>query len=171
MSRLAREHGIHAAVSGPIVVRGRTWGAMSVGWRKPEPFPPETEALLGRFGDLVATAIANSEARAEVERLADEQAALRRVATLVADGAASDEIFASVAEEIARILTADRCAIGRFESEDSMTVVAYWSSEEPKVPVGTRIELHGDGVTAAVRESRRPILIHDHEAFSGPLMD
>ena len=85
MSRIAREHGIRAAVSCPIVVRGRTWGSMSVGWRKPEPLPPETEALLGRFSDLVATAIANSEARAEVERLAEEQAALRRVATLVAD--------------------------------------------------------------------------------------
>jgi signal transduction histidine kinase len=170
-ARIAREQGIQAAVSCPIVVRGRTWGAMSVGWRDPEPLPPETETVVERFSDLVATAIANSEARDEVERLAEEQAALRRVATLVADRAASDEIFASVAEEIARILTADRCAIGRFEPEDSMTVVAYWSSEEPKVPVGTRIGLTGDGVTAAVRESRRPILIHDHDAFSGPLMD
>ena len=104
-------------------------------------------------------------------RLADEQAALRRVATLVADEAAPDEIFASVAVEIARILTADRCAIGRFEADDSMTVVAYWSTEEPKVPVGTRIDLQGDDVTAAVRESGRPIVIDDHEAYSGPLID
>ncbi len=107
----------------------------------------------------------------DLRRLADEQAALRRVATLVADEAPPDAIFASVAEEIARILTADRCAIGRFEADDSMTIVAYWSNEESKVPVGTRIGLEGDGVTAAVRESRRPILIDDHEAFSGPLID
>ena len=113
--------------------------------------------------------LAASEARAR--ELANEQAALRRVATLVADEAASDAIFASVAEEVARILMADRCAIGRFEADDSMTVVAYWSNEEPKISVGTRIGLQGDGVTAAVRESRRPILIGDHEAFSGPLMD
>jgi signal transduction histidine kinase len=103
--------------------------------------------------------------------LADEQAALRRIATLVADEAAPAVIFASVAEEIARILMADRCAVGRFEADDSMTVVAYWSNEESKVPVDARIGLQGDGVTAAVRESRRPILIHDHEAFSGPLID
>jgi signal transduction histidine kinase len=103
--------------------------------------------------------------------LADEQAALRRIATLLADEAAPAVIFASVAEEIARILIADRCAIGRFAGDDAMTVVAYWSNEEPKVPVGTRIDLQGDGITAAVRESRRPILIHDHEAFSGPLID
>ena len=110
-------------------------------------------------------------AEGDLRTLAAEQAALRRVATLVADGAASDAIFASVAEEIARILMADRCAVGRFEADDSMTVVAYWSNEEPKVPVGTRIDLRGDDVTATVRESRRPILISDHEAFSGPLMD
>jgi PAS domain S-box-containing protein len=110
-------------------------------------------------------------AEGDLRKLADEQAALRRVATLVADEAAPDVIFASVAEEIARILMADRCAIGRFEPDDSMTIVAYWSSEESKVPVGTQIDLQDDGVTAAVRESRRPILIDDHEAFSGPLIE
>jgi PAS domain S-box-containing protein len=110
-------------------------------------------------------------AEGELRTLADEQVALRRVATLVADEAAPDVIFASVAEEIARILMADRCAIGRFEPDDSMTIVAYWSNEEPKVPIGTRIGLQGDGVTAAVRESRRPIVIDDHEAFSGPLIE
>ena len=70
----------------------------------------------------------------DLRRLADEQAALRRVATLVADHAAPDVIFASVAEEIARILTADRCAVGRFEADDSMTVVAYWTNEESILP-------------------------------------
>jgi PAS domain S-box-containing protein len=110
-------------------------------------------------------------AERELRRLADEQEALRRVATLVADEAAPDVIFASVAGEIARILLADRCAIGRFEADESMTIVAYWSNEESQVPVGTRIGLQGDGVTTAVRDSRRPILIDDHEAFSGPLID
>jgi PAS domain S-box-containing protein len=110
-------------------------------------------------------------AQGDLRTLADGQEALRRVATLVADEAAPDVIFASVAAEIARILMADRCAIGRFEADDSMTVVGYWSNEEPAIPVGTQIGLQGDGVTAAVRESRRPIVIADHEAFSGPLMD
>jgi PAS domain S-box-containing protein len=110
-------------------------------------------------------------AERDPRRLAEKHEALRRVATLVADEAEPDAIFASVAEEIAWILMADRCAIGRFEADDAMTVVAYWSNEEPKIPVGTRIDLKGDGITAAVRESRRPILIDDHEAFSGPLID
>ena len=129
----------------------------------------ETDPLLvcGALRDLTDV----KRAEGDLQTLAEEQAALRRVATLVADEATPDVIFGSVAEEIARILMADRCAIGRFEAEDSMTVVAYWSDEEAQVPVGTRIGLQGDGVTAAVRESRRPILIDDHEAFSGPLID
>ena len=112
-ARIAREQGIQAAVSCPIVVRGRTWGAMSVGWRNPEPLPPETETLVERFSDLVATAIANAEARAEVERLADEQAALRRVATLVAEGVPADEIFAGVTTESRACLLGRRPAVGQ----------------------------------------------------------
>ena len=65
----------------------RLWGAITVAMRRPAA-PAGHESRLGQFTELVATAIANAESRAEVERLADEQAALRRVATLVAEGAA-----------------------------------------------------------------------------------
>jgi hypothetical protein len=59
--------------------------------------PAGTEARLGNFTELVATAIANAESRGALARLADEQAALRRVATLVARGAPPIEIVAAVA--------------------------------------------------------------------------
>ena len=49
--------------------------------------PAVTESRLADFTELVATAIANADAREQVTRLAEEQAALRRVATLVAEGA------------------------------------------------------------------------------------
>jgi PAS domain S-box-containing protein len=145
---------------------------MVLPWRRVETRPacPSGTTAATRYevvGELTdARALASGS-----DRLVEEQEALRRVATLVADQAPPEAVFASVAEEIATMLSADRCAIGRFEAGDSMTIVAYWSNEEPKVPVGTRIDLEGDDVTAAVRTSRRPILIHDHEAFSGPLID
>ena len=63
--------------------------------------PADTEARLTKFTELVATAIANAESRAGLARLAEEQAALRRVATLVARGAPAEEVFAAVAEEVA----------------------------------------------------------------------
>jgi GAF domain-containing protein len=151
-SRMAREHGIHAAVSCPIVVRGRTWGSMSVGWRKPEPFPPETEAILGRFGDLVATAIANSEARAEVERLAEEQAALRQVAELVASGGGPEEVFRAVAAEVSVLFGSDVSAIVRFEDDGMATVLGDLGGPHE---AGNRVSLDPGYVVHVVRETSR----------------
>jgi signal transduction histidine kinase len=53
-------------VGAPIVVGGRVWGAAIVGSSRPEPLPPDTEARAGDFADLVATAISNAQAHAEL---------------------------------------------------------------------------------------------------------
>jgi PAS domain S-box-containing protein len=98
-----RELGIRSAVGYPIVVRGRVWGALGAGRHEPKAFAPETETRLDRFAELAATAVANAEARAEVQRLAEEQAALRRVATLVARGVQPAELFSAVTQEVARL--------------------------------------------------------------------
>src|ERR1700761_1003256 len=82
----ARERGISSAVGTPIIVEGRLWGLIFVGSTREQPLPPGTEARLASFTELVATAIANTESRAALARLAEEQAALRRMATLVARG-------------------------------------------------------------------------------------
>ena len=65
--------------------------------------PLETEERLADFTDLVATAVANAQAREHVRALADEQAALRRVATGVAQGAPPAQVFAAVSAEVARL--------------------------------------------------------------------
>ncbi|SEQ11348.1 ATP-binding protein [Mycolicibacterium nivoides] len=59
-----RALGLHAGVGAPITVDGRIWGAMIAGGS--QPMPPETEARIGDFADLVATAIFNAESRAEI---------------------------------------------------------------------------------------------------------
>jgi signal transduction histidine kinase len=61
-----RELGLRSGVGAPIVVDGRLWGAAVVGSSRSEPLPPDTEARVGDFADLVATAIANAAARAEL---------------------------------------------------------------------------------------------------------
>jgi len=58
--------GLRSAVGAPIVVDGRVWGALVIGSSQTEPMPPETEARVGDFADLVATAITNAETRAEL---------------------------------------------------------------------------------------------------------
>jgi GAF domain-containing protein len=59
-----RDLGLRAAVGAPIVVDGGLWGAAIVGSTRAGPLPPDAEARVGDFADLVATAIANAQAHA-----------------------------------------------------------------------------------------------------------
>jgi hypothetical protein len=80
-----REVGEGERSGNPAAVDGRVWGLISTS--SPEsPFPERVEERLAEFTELVATAIANGQAREQLARLTEEQAALRRVATLVAEG-------------------------------------------------------------------------------------
>jgi signal transduction histidine kinase/CHASE3 domain sensor protein len=152
----ARALGIRSAVGCPIVVGGRTWGAMALARSAPEPFPADTEGRLARFSELVATAIANAGARAEVERLAEEQAALRRVATLVADGPSPTAVFDAVAAEMERLLDADRVVLNRYEPDAELTVVAHRGPEAWRLPPGSRVGHDGGAVSSLVRRTERP---------------
>jgi GAF domain-containing protein len=63
---LAREVGIRSLVVAPIVVEGRLWGQMGAGSTLEEPLPPDAEPRLASFTELVATAIANADNRAQL---------------------------------------------------------------------------------------------------------
>ena len=102
-----------------------------------------------QFSDLVATAIANADARAEVQRLAEEQAALRRVATLVANGSPQGEVLAAVAEEMGRLLRGAATATWRYEPDGAATVVAVWDEAGTLVPIGTRVTPAPDSVSGS----------------------
>jgi signal transduction histidine kinase len=62
----AQRLGIRSSVGCPIVVDGRLWGVIAASSKRATPFPPDTESQIAEFTELVATAIANSEARTEV---------------------------------------------------------------------------------------------------------
>jgi signal transduction histidine kinase len=110
-------------------------------------------------------------AQLELSRLAAEQAALRRVATMVAGQATAEEIFGTVAEEVARLVGAHRGIVCRYEPDGAMTVVAYWTTQGGEVRVGTRVELDGDSVSAQIQQSGRPSRIDDYAGRSGPVID
>ena len=153
----AREDGVGSGVGTPVIVEGRLWGVMATYAASGQPLPADTEARLASFTELVATAIANTQARAEVGRLAEEQAALRRVATLVAGEASPAEVFSTVTEELGRLLGADLAALVRLESANTAIVVAAWSEGEgDHVPVGTLISLEDESVARMVMETGRP---------------
>ncbi|HXB48152.1 MAG TPA: GAF domain-containing protein [Streptosporangiaceae bacterium] len=165
-----REHGIRAAVGVPVRVEGGLWGVMIVGSRA-ETLPGGTEARLAGFTDLAATAIANAQARVELRGFADEQAALRRVATLVARAAAPEEVFAAVTEEAGRLLGANYTVMARYDPDDTRTIVAAWSSTGPTFPVGSVMTLGGRNVPTLVFQTHRPARIDDYTGGSGPIAE
>jgi signal transduction histidine kinase len=130
------------------------------------------ELRLAEFTELVATAIANAESRAGLARLAEEQAALRRVATLVARGAPPEEVFAAVTEEVGRLLSVEYAHLGRYESDGTtMTIVAGWGRiGDPIAPRGgRRWSLGGKNVSTLVFETGRAARIDGFADASGPL--
>ncbi len=162
-----RELGIRSAVGCPIVVGGRLWGAMGAAKYEDDAFPPEAETRMEQFADLVATAIANADARAEVERLAEEQAALRRVAMLVADGAVPAAVFDAVAAEMERLLGADAVTLSRYEPDEEVTVVAHRGLNSALLPPGSRTSHQGENVTSSVRRSERSVRMENHDGTHG----
>jgi signal transduction histidine kinase len=119
---LLRRQGFLYQVGSPIIVEGRLWGTLTMNSHRA--LPPDTGRHLESFTELVATAIANSESRAALALLAQEQAALRRVATLVAEGASPGAVFDAVAAEVGGLLEADGVVVARYGADGGETVVA-----------------------------------------------
>jgi GAF domain-containing protein len=160
--------GTRAGGAAPNTLHGRLWGVMGVGSRG-EPPPSDTEERLAHFTELVATAIANTQAREELRRIADEQAALRRVATLVAESASGPKVFAAVAEEIGRLFLAANVSIGRYEPDDLVMSMASWSSQGPNFTPGGRWPIKGTNVSWLVLQTGNPARVDDFSAATDPI--
>src|SRR3954454_11116930 len=156
-----------ATVAVPIKVEGRRWGAMIISMLGQQ-LPPDTEERLQSFTDLIATALANAEARGEVERLAEEQAALRRVAVLVAQQPSHSEGFTAVTQAVGLLLRADLAALHVFQSDGTGMTIAGWSGDGgPIPPTGSRVPLVGDSVAARIFETGAPARIDSYAEAEG----
>jgi signal transduction histidine kinase len=164
----ARERGLRWGVGVPIVVDGALWGVMTTASRDPESRAAEIEPRLSKFTELLATAIANAEGREELRARSEEQAALRRIATLVARGVPPAEILDAVAEEVHQVLDADWAAIHRLDSDGAVTIVASDGDMSPEIPVGARKMLDPQSLVASVLRTGRSARIETYEGRSGP---
>jgi signal transduction histidine kinase len=171
-SEAASKFGLRAAVGVPVSVEGRLWGLMVVASRA-GPLPAGTESQLAGFTELAATAIANAQARAELRGFAEEQAALRRVAMLVARGAPPEEVVAAVAEEAGRLLGAHFANMNRYEPDGTAKAIAAWSSTgaATPIPIGAQASLGGRNVNTMVFQTGRAARIDDYAGSSGPIAD
>jgi signal transduction histidine kinase len=162
-----------SSVGVPISVAGRLWGAMIAGSRD-EPLPADTEARLAGFTEIAATAVANAQARTELRGFAEEHAALRRVATLVARAAPPEEVFTAVATEAGQLLAADATLISRYDPDGAATVVGAWNnSGATTVPrlLGTRLPLGGRDLHTLVFQTGRTARIDDYGSASDQATD
>ena len=96
--------------------------------------------------------------------------ALRRVATLVAQGAPPGEVFAAVTAEVGRVLAADYTYLSRYDPDGAATILAAWArtGAAPFGRAGDRLELGGRNVHTLVFQTRRPAQIDDYASASGP---
>jgi signal transduction histidine kinase len=114
--------------------------------------------------------IARDGSLARLEAVLEEQAALRRVATLAAGEPDARRLFDCVCEEVGRVLGVESTDIVRFEDDLTATVVGGWAEPDgPWFPVGMRVPVEGETVTAKLHRSGRPQRVDDYTGIGGPL--
>jgi hypothetical protein len=108
---------------------------------------------------------------AEYRQLAAEQAALRRLSTLVARGVEPSEVFDAVVKEMRRCLLAERAGLFRYEASDEITLLAadYRSPAPLKWSVGTRTPMDGNTLATMVHRTGRPARMDSYENCVGPI--
>jgi signal transduction histidine kinase len=118
-----------------------------------------TDSTLGSLG----------ESRDELAQLAAEQGALRRVATLVAQGGPPADVFTAVAAEVGRLFDADVTHVIRREPDGTVTVVAGWSPAGDHMTAGLRLALEGESTWALVARTERVARMDSYEDAPGPV--
>ncbi|MGH3300996.1 MAG: CHASE3 domain-containing protein [Streptosporangiaceae bacterium] len=140
-------------------------GDLSV--RMPETGPGEIGGLERSFNSMTDSLGAS---RDELRRVADEQAALRRVATLVARGISPAALFGAVATETGGVLGVETTAVVRFERDRTATVVGSWETpgiEGLALELGSRWPAEDDSVAGQVQRTGGPTRVISYESAVG----
>jgi PAS domain S-box-containing protein len=110
--------------------------------------------------------------RDELRTIAEEQAALRQVATLVARGVPPRVVFETVTVETRRVLHADASTLARYEPDGTMTIIAQDAPMDTLLEVGDRVTLDdGDSAARRVRDTCRPARIDSYGEVQGKLAE
>jgi len=165
VANLARKLGIQVTIGVPVIVEDHIWGVTLASWTEDKPLLGEAERRMAAFTELVATAISNTQARSEVERLAEEQAALRRVATLVSSGALPSEVFGAVTDEVGRLTGLDLTMMVRFEPDGLVTPLAGAGTQNGRP--GEPFRPEASSVMAEIRLTGRTARLDDYAQAPG----
>jgi signal transduction histidine kinase len=170
IARIARAAGTDCAIGVAIVVGGTTWGALVAVSTTSEPLATGSAGRLANFSQLVASAIASAQAREELRGLAEQQGALRRIATLVAQGAEPQAVFTAVAVEAARILGVGAVALLSYDANSGMfTKIFGTHRDRAAAPDGARCLVEECPYGALVLATGRPARVDDWTDAPGPI--
>jgi signal transduction histidine kinase len=163
-TQLIEQLGVRAGVSVPVTVHGDLWGALGVS-SLTGPLPAGTEHRLAVFVEIIAAAVVSTEARESARVLADEQAALLRVAALVAHSATEAEIFDAVAVEAAGLVDDEPTTLVRYEGGRTFTVLAHCNGP---APVGMTFTVPADdaGTLDQMLRTLKPARLDHYDAIA-----
>jgi signal transduction histidine kinase/PAS domain-containing protein len=122
--------------------------------------PDEVVTIVRDFTDQRRTAL-------EQRRLAEEQAALRRVATLVAGDGAPETVFQTVTEEVCALLEIRSAVMLRYEDDETATIVGKFGPPRDEFVIGGLLRLD-EGAARNVRRTGRSVQV-DYAQLGGPL--
>lgn len=164
------ELGLRSGVGVPIVVDGRLWGAANVGSSRPEPLASDTEARVGDFADLVATAIANADARTELTAsrariVAASDAARRRFERDLHDGAQQRLVSLGLQLRTAEASLRPECQALRTQISDIVTGLRGVSEDLQEISRGIHPAILsrgglGPALKTLARRSAVPVELH-----------
>ena len=157
-AELAASFGLGAAVSAPVTVAGEVWGMLTA-TSGDRPLPQDTGPRLEQFARLVAAALGTSQARSDLRALAAEQAALRRVAELVARGTASDEVFVAVTNEASALFGDLPVALMLYDDTGAVVVATCHCP----APVGLHVPFSAGTAVDRLYRTGRPAHVDTYE--------
>lgn len=161
-----REAGYPVAASWPIAIGEEPWGVMVAAFRDGHEPPTGALARMGTFTEFVANALEHAGEHAKTRRAADEQAALSRVAKLVARQPPAQEVLRAVAEEISGLLSGLLCSVNRYGPDASLTCVASHGAPDS---VGVRLPVEGENVASRVLRTGVAARKDDYADADGPV--
>src|SRR3954469_12534118 len=122
------------------------------------------------FTGFIRDLTARRAAEAEVRLLAEEQAALHRVATLVARGADTDAVFQAVTKEVASLCGGEAANMIRYQRDDTAVVIGAWrDGSAGTVALGTIVPLDGDSAGPQIRRTGAPVRVDSFVPGRGDL--
>src|SRR4051794_12930625 len=119
--------------------------------------------ICGALRDISAM----KQAESRLRELAEEQAALRRVATLVAYESSPDRLISVVAEQVARVFDVPLVRLIRYEPSGSVVIGGFSESDDEPFSIGSRWPLDTPGLVTTIRQTGRAARVEDYAQTPG----